>query len=513
MPVAVASVLPFLAKPPSVDEESYLWIAARLDPLRPYDWTRIWQPFDADAFVFAHPPLFLWWMALFQGLQEQLWLHRALAGLPFVALYAWSVARLAARCCQHPHLAAVAWITSATVLLGLQNTLMIDLPVAALMTFAVAAYREGLEGNRRWFPVSGVALGLACATKYPALGLFLVLCGHMARQGWRWEVWALAGGIAVAVEGFLAATYGRLHLWEVWSRRSEIAAGPLDGRWAGTLVRLALLPMSLAVARASPVLAMGAVGLAFASLAWLRPAEIDATDVGVLVVFAILGALALARGVAACFAPHDRRRKGDHDDALLLGAWVVVTVLGVVLVHRYASARYLLPASAPLAILVTRSAEEVPGGKALLKIGATIAGTIAVAVCGADFRFARASVQVAEAADRLVRDEGGVPGRFAGEWGFRYAMERAGWTRYRPDEPLPSGTWVAVADHSSPGAVDRNRLEPMRRLESDDRFPVRVVDAAAGIGLYAETLGVLPLGVGEGPLEGVTLHVVKPETP
>jgi hypothetical protein len=34
---------------------------------------------------------------------------------------------------------------------------------------------------------------------------------------------------------------------------------------------------------------------------------------------------------------------------------------------------------------------------------------------------------------------------------------------------------------------------------------LRVVDAERGIGLYGETIGPLPFGLGAGPLEAVTL--------
>jgi hypothetical protein len=94
-------------------------------------------------------------------------------------------------------------------------------------------------------------------------------------------------------------------------------------------------------------------------------------------------------------------------------------------------------------------------------------------------------------------------------------MESAGWTRYRPDEALPAGTWVVVADNASAGTVATDVLEPVRRVVSEDTFPVRVVDLAGNVGLYAETLGMLPFGVRRGPLESATLYRVRgtPEAP
>jgi hypothetical protein len=100
---------------------------------------------------------------------------------------------------------------------------------------------------------------------------------------------------------------------------------------------------------------------------------------------------------------------------------------------------------------------------------------------------------------------------FAGEWGFRAVMERHGATRLVPGRPLPPCAWLVTATHASPGEVPP--LEPVARVESMDRFWLRVVDVHDGIGLYAETLGPLPFGTGNGPLESATLARTPCPTP
>jgi hypothetical protein len=71
---------------------------------------------------------------------------------------------------------------------------------------------------------------------------------------------------------------------------------------------------------------------------------------------------------------------------------------------------------------------------------------------------------------------------------------------------LPSGALLAVADNAASDRQGLEGMEPLRRLESVDNFSVRVVDVEEGIGFYAETLGILPFGVGRGPLEGITVY-------
>lgn len=508
---AILVVLPALGKPPAIDEEGYLWIARNLDPLRPYDWKRIWPPYeDADAYAWAHPPLHLWWLAGWTALTDTGWLLRALAGLPWVALFAASVAMLAARTCQHPGLAAALWLASPTVVLGLQDTWMIDLPAVALATAAMAAYREGLvEEDGRWFVASGVLLGLAIETKYSMAVLVPVLAVHMLRLGPRPWLWVAAGAVVVAIEGPLWMTYGRPHPWEVFARREEIAAGELGGRVLGTLVRAALLAVPLVLIRANPALiGVGGV-LGIVTVLAARPPQMPVATSTLLVVLAGLGGALLARAVVAVAASPVRRRKGDRGDPLLLGGWVVAVLVGVVAIHNYASARYLLPAAAPIALLLARSGEEVSWGKGLVRLSAAAAGIVAAGLSLADFRFVAAGEEVARLALAEAAREGSAPGRFAGEWSFRGAMEAAGWVRYRPEEPLDPGAWVVVADNASAGTVATEVLEPVGRVESADHFPLRVVDLDGDVGLYAETLGTLPFGVRRGPIEAATLYRVR----
>lgn len=509
---APLAVLPFLGKVPALDEETYLFIGAHADWLRPYDWARAWPPYDSDAYVFAHPPLHLLWMKLLSPLAGTLPALRAVAGLPWAGLLGWSVGRLADRGAQNPGLAAGAWLACAVVLLGLSDTLMIDLPATALATFAMAAYREGQEDGapRGWLWGAGVGLGLAVATKYSMAIVAVPIVAHMARRGWRLEVLAPAAAVVLGVEGWLWAAYGRPHLWEVWSRRHEIPAGPWDDRLLGTLARAALLPLPALLFWTHPKASAAGFGAAIVALALARPADLSAGAAAGLLVLAGLGAASVARAVHAVARSTHRRRRGDRGDALLLGAWAIAGVLGVFLLHKYASARYLLPVAAPFAILLVRSAEDVAGGKALMRVSIGISGALALALALADVRFAAAGAEVGAAA---AAEAGQETGRFAGEWSYRYAMERAGWSRWRPDEALPPGTLVAVADNASPGAVPTAAWEPVGRVESADRFPLRVVDVKRGIGLYAETLGPLPFGLARGPLEGATLYRVREAAP
>lgn len=496
----VALALVAVPKPPVIDEESYLWLGKHVTMADPYAWTRAWQ--GQDGWVYAHPPLFLWWMKLASVLDHPAAI-RLVAGIPFVALYGWAAALWMRRTTHHPYLAAAALLGSATVVLGVQDSLMIDLPYVALLTFGLAAYREGLEDDQhRWYAVAGCALGLAIETKYPAALVLPVLLASPVRLP-PLAFWAPLATIIGGVEGYLFAIRGEFHPWAVWSHRDLIAHGPLDDRSLGTLARASLLPLGASLLLTRPIhMAVGA-GLAVLAVAWSRPAELSASSVAFLLVLAAFGGALLSRAAAGALSPVTRRRKGDRGDSRMLGGIVLTVVGGVVFLHNYASARYLWPAAVPVAILVTRSAEEVAQGKRALLITAAAGGLLALSLALADWKFGSAHVAVA----RAVVESKPATSVFIGEWGFRYVLESKGWHRIDTNE-ANAGSLVVVDDQSG-GHVPAT-WEALERFPSADRFPLRVVDVRHEAGLYSETLGPLPFTIADGALTGATLYRVAP---
>ncbi|MEC8425573.1 MAG: hypothetical protein VX000_17425, partial [Myxococcota bacterium] len=363
--LAAAVVAALLSCPvPVLDEESYLDIAAQLDWLRPYDWWRPWPPWgasrEADAFVYAHPPGFLLWVKAWAALGGPVPALKVAAGLPWALLLGWSVGRLAERTTRQRWLALAAWLATPITVLGLQRGLMPDLMVAALSTYAVVAWIEADRADAsqrdRWLRGSGLTLALACVTKYPALLLLPVLLLHArVRRRLRGLLpfWLAFAVPFILVEGWLWVGYGRPHLWEVLSRADEIPRGPLGGRGLGVATRLglgvAMLPLMLAPLRR---LLLPSTVLAGGLVLWGAPGGTDTSGLVVLAVTAVPGVGAALVVGREWFAPSAPRADVEPGDGLLLGGWALVVLLGVVVGHNFAAPRYLLPAMAPLAMVL-----------------------------------------------------------------------------------------------------------------------------------------------------------------
>jgi hypothetical protein len=132
--------------------------------------------------------------------------------------------------------------------------------------------------------------------------------------------------------------------------------------------------------------------------------------------------------------------------------------------------------------------------------GAVAWGALSAALTVAEHRYAAA-------ADELARQViAAYPvGQFTGEWTFRWRMEQAGWTFYTADaEP---GTVVAALVNGSPGALPAHWSVIERRGVPGGGL--RVIAVADRIGLYGKTLGPLPLGLSDDPLEEVVVWQVR----
>ena len=118
-----------------------------------------------------------------------------------------------------------------------------------------------------------------------------------------------------------------------------------------------------------------------------------------------------------------------------------------------------------------------------------------------EHRFFEAGADLARAA--IVQFE---PDAYTGEWSFRHEMDAAG-TRFYTGNVEPGDVVVAPVN-SSPGELPSG-WEEIGRISADESTGFRVVDDSSNIGLYAETLGAIPIGRSQSPIEEVVAWTVR----
>ena len=331
---------------------------------------------------------------------------------------------------------------------------------------------------------------------------------------------------------------GRLHvLASAGHYRSFYEGQSFD--WAG-LVKKTLSDLSslggTAFAAAALLLLAGTwrraatfaiAALAAVSLFVLRPPSIERlatyspTDVALVACF-FAGGVTLVLD-ALWRAPEGSPPPAGADDGrgsdwTFLVTWLVCTLAGALLLLPFGSARYLLPALAPLWLLLVRRAQSMLGdGRDLhLALGLAIAQGAALGVLLglADAEWAgryRAVAREVRAAhpDRAIW--------FVGEWGFRYYMGAAGGRYLRSTDEGPDvgdlvvRPVVAGMHAMSEGVQERAVL--LKQIPLQSRWPLRLMSFDAKTGYYSHHWGYLPWRFSHYPLDTIEIFEIRAPAP
>jgi hypothetical protein len=197
--------------------------------------------------------------------------------------------------------------------------------------------------------------------------------------------------------------------------------------------------------------------------------------------------------------------KDGRPERRLLFLWYFGILIACLLLYFNGSARYVPLALPPVVLLWVRHLETRVRDRYLVRniLGATVlvSALYAGVAAYADYHFAeiyrRNSVELCS---DYRTDDSQI--WIAGEWGFRYYMEREG-ARLLPrtsQEPVPGDIiikpfvafpWVTLYDGDSMTSL----LE--QRIHRDD-IPLRIMDFSSRAGFYSTGWGLLPISLSTG---------------
>lgn len=451
-----------VGKPLHIDDTHYVASARHLlaEPGCPLcnevNWKTHLEPTYRDN---NNPPFYLYlmagWMRIFGPAVGGLHVLASLMALAAAAGGWWLARRFTTR----PGLATALVMTSPAVLPG--GNLMLDVPVFALGTCALAAFVHGADRDRlRWLVGGALLASAALLTKYTAVVLLPVMAAYLLLQGPRRRLWVLS----LPLLAFLAwclhnlATFGELHVLVSAGAHGQSRVDPLAWWMAAASIAVAFGSSFLV-----PAVVVGLGGRLRTQSTATAAAAVALVALAVLVppppIYFLFAANAL---LLAGVAVRGRTAAGADRDGLWLGLAVLAVVGLHLVVARHQTPRYHLLAFFPFALLVVRGLAAT-GSRRVFRLawaGVALQCVVTLAVAAADLAHARADAHLPA---ELLRVTGADPADAycVGHWGWQAACEAAGvptldWLRHR----LDAGDVLLVPRRSSL----ENLPPPLREL-------------------------------------------------
>jgi 4-amino-4-deoxy-L-arabinose transferase-like glycosyltransferase len=434
MLLAILIELPFLNQPFHMDDTMYLYVAdnIRIRPLFPQDAPYTFEGISAsDMAWMEHSPLTAYLLAFARRVQDsEAACHAAFLIFPIILILA--MQGLAARFVRNAAIAAVL-VTTLPVVYVLSHTLMCDVPLLALWTAATAVFISGVDRSSAWRIRLGASLALvAVLISYAGIWLAPLLalygCLNRNRRAACTVVLVPVTGITawLAVNSF---HYGRLvpvDLLSYYFGTFHVLSG--SALWlkvlyfvdciGATFILPVLALESFSTRRLRIWIAAGIQSLI--AIATCQVRQYPWSEQLLFFVCFTAGVIVLAQPLRAAFGYWIGRLSPDD---LFLALWVIWFLSLSIIVFMTGSARYLVPLTPAVVLLLLRNVERssptMVAGRVVLVVlpNALLALLLAVA----DYKFASI---YREFAGRVPRNSGQI--YLTGEWGFRAYLERRG---------------------------------------------------------------------------------------
>ncbi len=530
--LTLALHLPFVAQPFHSDDIPFLDIARNVfqNPLFPLDMPYIVIGRHVSMWGHTHPPLDSYLIAaiilLNGGTASEVVLHSVHLFFPLLATVSFYF--LARRFVQTPFLATAIFACVPTLAVA-AHTVMTDVPLLALWLCGVAIFVHGIDGNAprlealAVLPLIGaVFMAYQGVALIPLLGFYAFQRGRLKKRtalllclpvfillGWQLLGYLhKSSSYASVLSGYLLAKKPD------WLLKTKVRnAVSTLGYLGGTFVFFPFL--LIAYGRRwkglSGLLSLAA-GIAAVGVNYRLAFHYDWAQKAFFILCFAGGFLAclwtLVRGLERGLG------KQRDPDSVFLSLWFLGVVFYCGIILNYGSAPHLLPATAPLVLLLVRAnAAELSGSGRWRLFYATLLPcqlALGFSLAHADYEVAKTYRQAALDFARQYLPTG-KPFLFSAESDLRYYLTALGGQPMADDTVAEPGELVVKSQNSESITFD-NQLD--RSLEVVDRktyrvsSPLRLLDYEAKAGFWSEGWGVLPFWFSHQPLDVITVYRV-----
>jgi hypothetical protein len=183
-----------------------------------------------------------------------------------------------------------------------------------------------------------------------------------------------------------------------------------------------------------------------------------------------------------------------------LSAWVILFFVAALVLFFAGAARYLLPISAPVALLVSQRLDRrwLAAAWACNLAMSLLLATASYQHWNGYREFAR---QFPDAGDRRVW--------INGEWGLRYYLERKGARSLTLDEILMPGDRIVSSELGFPIPV-KAPVRSVSQYDIQPSVPLRVMGLGARAGYATVTFGLRPFDIVSRPVDRIRVDEVMP---
>jgi hypothetical protein len=417
-----------------------------------------------------------------------------------------------------PLIASALLATNPTLMVS-AHTLMADVPFLALWVCAILLFIRGIDEQKPFLiGLSALPAAGACFDAYQGFALLPLLAFYaLSRKkfGWR-EFAALGAPIALMaawqLSGYMhrgvtyaSTMFGYLGVRGIWLASTKIGTAISSLTYLGGVILPFPFVFRTIGRRSNGALTWAALAAAGA-VAFLRFADYNLAE-KILFIFCLAGGLITAAWIAGR-AVESLRLQGWASDDFFLGLWFTGVLVACVAAFFSGSARYLLPASPALLLLMMRFVKRAPVFYAALLTTQLVLG---VALAQSDYEFAGLARKEARDFHSKYQADG-QPFIFTAEWGWRYYLRSMG-GEIMADDSMGRPGELLVKSQLALGVIFDNQLgrslKPVEKLTYRIRSPLRLLAPNSHAGFWSDGWGVLPFSFSLEPLDEFSIYRVK----
>jgi 4-amino-4-deoxy-L-arabinose transferase-like glycosyltransferase len=551
--ILIASI-PFINKPFHIDDPYYIAIGENIlhHPLQPFygNVGLVDQDFltfekigkDPNTFEgMSHPPLLPYFIALVASITGNI-AERSLHVfyILFTTLAAVSAYFLGKRFTRYPLISTLFLVSSPIFILSSQS-IMTDMVMLAFYLSAMYSFIYGIDNDsKKTLLLSGVFIGLAILTRYVALTLIPLLFAYsilnkrsllktflpLFISALLLGVWAFQNLIYYGELHFIASSrFFRLFTFEKlinYDRLVKSGISDISSIGGSAVFPFALLVLALISRRKIIIYSLSVLFSVYVLV--INPLDIEAVRYYsnfqlILLIFFFSTGLFITYNVfevgikpfiiSLSKSTSLERRDIIYKDAdnIFLFFWFGGMLASSIIILPFGSARYMLPLILPIVIVLINQAEKVFNKNVrYFQIFCTSA-IIFTLLTG--FSLAYGDYVYADSYRSFVKSlHGKIDNNrvwFIGEWGFRYYMEKEGYSYLLSSNNSPKEGDIIVKPQIA-GLHDmdtelRFRAELIDSAEYESKFPIRLMNHEAKAGFYSHGFGFLPFSFSTAKLE------------